>query len=459
MLDRVQALSPPRRAHGISSGPGAALAHFVVGAAVAGVAVVVLPPLQALVVAGGAFVLLGLSAVAVRGWSDVEIYAGLVIVASSFVDLPRNVVIGPATALAGLSFIYAVGATLIRLNHSRTHPSKLLLRPLWLFVIWAILSALRTGSDIKVMQQLSVAVMFVATAGVVAAAAPARFGFIQRMGNLLVLGALVSTGLYGVGVILGGLGGEFLIGSRTYALFALMTLAWSLASFRYGNKFALLVTLITLAGIFTSLSRLALGAALVLVVLAWFKLTSLMSILRALTLLGIGSFLMINAISNIDALNERFLEGDVLRVGGGLAVNVSGRANLWGVTWDSFMESPWIGKGPGSAEDAVSSRFPEVAHPHNDYLKLLHDYGIIGGALFLFGFFRLMLISRRRWAVADRIGDREGARLHLAAFLALVATALAMITDNSLAYVFQMAPLAVMVGMSLSHTNSPKAAA
>lgn len=434
--------------------PSVVLGVFVLGASVAGVALVLLPPLQALVVAGGALVLVGLTAVAVRGWSDVEIYCGLVIVASSFVDLPRNVVIGPATALAGLSFIYAMGATLIRLNHSRTHPSKLLLRPLWLFVIWAVLAAVRSSADLKVMQQLSVAVMFVATAGVVAAAAPGRLGFVGRLGNLLTFGALIATGLYAIGVLLGGLGSELLIGSRTYALFALVTLAWSLASFRYGGRWGLLVSLITMAGIFTSLSRLALGAALVLLVLAWFKATSLVSILRSVVLLGTGLFLMVNAVSNVDALNERFLEGDVLRLGGGLALNVSGRANLWGVTWDSFVESPWVGKGPGSAEEVVSSRYPDIAHPHNDYLKLLHDYGIVGASLFLFGFFRLIILTRRRWAAADRVGDRASARLHLAAFLALVATALSMVTDNSLAYVFQMAPLAVIVGMSLSHTSA-----
>jgi O-antigen ligase len=92
-------------------------------------------------------------------------------------------------------------------------------------------------------------------------------------------------------------------------------------------------------------------------------------------------------------------------------------------------------------------------HPHNDYFRILHDYGIVGGALLLIGGFALIRGTKRVWRAAVS-QDSSLAQPHLTAFLGTTALAFAMITDNVVIYVFFMAPLAILVGFSLGHASA-----
>jgi O-antigen ligase len=157
--------------------------------------------------------------------------------------------------------------------------------------------------------------------------------------------------------------------------------------------------------------------------------------------------------NNILPLQEHFLSGDVrLRVAG-VGINVSGRGSLWQAAYDSFLESPWVGKGAGSSSHLIESRFRTVAHPHNDYLRVLHDYGIVGISLWLLGWIRVL---RQLWTQA-RSGERcrrADAPLQFAAFLATLGICLMMITDNPMTYVFAMAPLGVLVGAAVGTASA-----
>ena len=102
---------------------------------------------------------------------------------------------------------------------------------------------------------------------------------------------------------------------------------------------------------------------------------------------------------------------------GSSAAYTSGRVVIWTQTWQSAVESPWIGKGAGSASAYLADLYDgDIAHPHNDYLRILHDYGVIGLVLFLYGLVRVGLMCWRTWAHTEQLLQR---RLSLSAALAL----------------------------------------
>ena len=53
-----------------------------------------------------------------------------------------------------------------------------------------------------------------------------------------------------------------------------------------------------------------------------------------------------------------------------------GRFRLWDEAFEQFLQSPWVGSGPGMTFFADSS-FQEI-HAHNGYLELLYSIGVIG---------------------------------------------------------------------------------
>jgi O-antigen ligase len=210
--------------------------------------------------------------------------------------------------------------------------------------------------------------------------------------------------------------------------------------------------------ILLSLSRIAFFSALVIMCLTWFSPRSAGSWLRFLGVLLATIAIGYLAIQDIGPLHSRFYTGDVQSIGGGLAVNLEGRSQIWATTWDSYLTSPWFGHGVGSADNLITRVYGgSVGHPHNDYLRILHDYGLVGLVMWVIGFVWLLRRTWRAWHRGPRGGahdepDRVSARerrVHAASCLALVGLALSMITDNPLDYLFVLAPIGVLVGFSL----------
>ena len=241
-----------------------------------------------------------------------------------------------------------------------------------------------------------------------------------------------------------GVGTAEMIGPRSFGIVALFGVAWYASRWRFGKRGAFVLTAVLLVEIGASLSRVALVAGLVILTLARVSATVKGWLWGFLSLgLAIVSFWWM--FNNIDLLREHFLLGDVRLRMGDITINVSGRASIWRATIDSVLESPWVGQGAGSAEHLVENRFHYIGHPHNDYLRVLHDYGIVGLGLWLLGWSRVL---RQLWTQA-RFSERWGkpdAHLQFAAFLAALGICLMMVTDNPMAYIFAMAPLGVLVG-------------
>ena len=92
-------------------------------------------------------------------------------------------------------------------------------------------------------------------------------------------------------------------------------------------------------------------------------------------------------------------------------------------------EAFWLGHGANTSE-AISVAFSEVTHPHNDWLRLRYEYGLLGMLLFVLTMLGQMghaLKRLRRMPPAAAIFLRVGA----GAFLPM---ALFMFSDNVILY-------------------------
>jgi O-antigen ligase len=305
------------------------------------------------------------------------------------------------------------------------------------FAVWAVVSLVLRPTNAG-MQNVLVYVTFVAAIIVTARAASAGTAekFLRgccRVNWFVALAYLAS-------VVVSGPGASGVYSARVVALTLALMCAVSATSSR-----SRLLPLLTLAAVVLSLSR----TAAVVVVVVYFLSLALRGgrvhrVGRVLVLFAVGFGAALALVLKVAPLRDRFLGGDQAVAYNGRLLNTSGRTELWSFTWKSAQHHLWWGGGPGSAQNQIVAAFNgAVAHPHNDYLRLLHDFGIVGLALFAVGYLALM---RRTWSR----GRRQPAKVHSAAFLALLTVMLCAITDNVLVYPFVMFPLGVLVGLSIA---------
>lgn len=229
------------------------------------------------------------------------------------------------------------------------------------------------------------------------------------------------------------------LGARTLAIFLLPLMALALGSARYRSPAYLwAVAAIAVVGLAT-LSRTAVGVMLVLPLLAMhgMRWPPRLAVLGLAVILGLGAL-------QIEAFRERFGRGQVrvtaptvtgegtaatLAVGG---LNLSGRGWIWLQVGRHALQRPVLGHGTGSASAYVSGlpRSP-VAHPHNEYLRVLHDQGAVGLLVILAFGGATALYFRRLHRTASTARVRQ---LALASYLATAAYAMIAVTDNPLVY-------------------------
>ncbi len=160
-------------------------------------------------------------------------------------------------------------------------------------------------------------------------------------------------------------------------------------------------------------------------------------------------------------MHERFFGHDASLSVGGVSINGEGRAEMWRTLLDHLQGHYLLGNGVGAAGNLIDRYFENLGHPHNDFLRFLYDFGIFGLGWWLI--FKVVFIGTgigmlRRCATphaAARWGvDPRDFELHLAPLLALAAVIASMFSDNSVSYVFVMAPLAMLIGCSLSRVRA-----
>jgi O-antigen ligase len=379
-----------------------------------------------------------------------------VMLISGLVDLPGTISAGPISAQAILTICYfAAGLFVLPLLPLSGHLLTTALLPLVAFVFWALTSMTWTSAVMQGSQNIIIFLILLLFIQIGAAASTHYPGFLLQFDKRILLSALLSSAFYSCSVIWFGLDSSDLIGARSFGLFAVLCVAYNLASWRYGRKRGLPMAVFLTLLIGASLSRLALGIAIGLFPLSQIPSRGFSKIARLLGVLALVVAIAAGSVVYIDALRERFLTGDTSLKIGSLAINGSGRAAYWRVTIDSFWESPIWGNGAGASEAVIESYYAEMRHSHSDYLRVANDYGLIGAALWATAIGTLLIKLFRSWRGADRVGSPL-ARVHLAALLALVAFVLEMSTDNAMVYVFVVAPLALIIGTSLGASTTAR---
>lgn len=239
-----------------------------------------------------------------------------------------------------------------------------------------------------------------------------------------------------------------LVSARGFADFALMGLAWAVSEAKTGKRSARVLTAATILLIFVSLSRLASAIIIVMLAVAQLDWSSRKSKIRFFAGMTIGVTIFLYSINSIAPIRDRFFSGDVsLRVGG-ILINGEGRRAMWAVTLASARTSLLFGKGGGSSSTLIH-QLNGLDHPHNDYLRILHDYGLIGLSLWVLALVVITWILFKRWRAATKIPGHRWGHVHQAAFLAMLAFVILMIADNPVAYPFVMLPLGILVGCAL----------
>jgi O-antigen ligase len=400
---------------------------------------------QAVVVMG----CLGFAAVGVamlRGLTLVEIYCAVLVWVSPFTGFLSEVNVGPISANGAWTLIVIAAGGVLWVMSSRQRASGL--SPLLFFAIQGAVSLAFVPLSVPAIQSVLAVFALIVSIAIVAASGQHIRSLVGRISKTLGHVSWIAIGMYVATVAVWGLGNNNIVGPRGFALLALIPLTWNYARWRYGDRSAGVRALGLLGTIVLGLSRLAIVVGLLLWPLS--RMSSRASVkgwARILALVIASSALFFAAFQAFTPLRDRFLEGDVKPVGG-VSINVSGRDDVWAVIWQSAMTSPWVGQGAGSAESELLGHAFKVSHPHNEYLRIFHDFGLVGVLLWFWGFFVLLRRTFLAWRRADRVGDGD-AYVHLAAWLALVSLALGMITDNSLRYVHVLLPLGVIVGCSL----------
>lgn len=319
--------------------------------------------------------------------------------------------------------------------------------PLLAFMAWAALSVTWSTPNIDTLQSLLV---LAAMTGLLllAASEGKRLVDTRTLDGIIRLATGIACILFGGSLLVFEHGTGMLQAARGFSLFTLLLMAWHLAAWRHGDRRGFWWALLLTVFIGASLSRIAFATAVVLFAFSRIPVRGVIGWLRVGGWGAIAAAALAIALSTSSALRNRFFEGDVIFEVGGIPINATGRGLLWGITALSAMDSPVLGKGAGSAHHLLSTNLPGVGDTHNDYLRIFHDFGAIGLGIWIIALLTLVWATKSAWSRAV-IAESPYARFHLTGFLALVAVAIPMTTDNPFVYIFVMAPLGVLVGLSL----------
>jgi O-antigen ligase len=247
-----------------------------------------------------------------------------------------------------------------------------------------------------------------------------------------------------------------IFGRRSLALVMMLMLITGLAHWRYGEsmqrkRIGLYLSVAALAVILGSLSRTtSVVALLFLVPLRFVKVIgrSFFALLIG-PILGVAllAFLLLWAPVRARFLGEDASLADISDFqSGGVDVNTSGRDALWGVTFLDALERPLFGHGTGTASKLVQDLIGDD-HPHNDYLRVFHDQGLVGLALFLWAWGSRILRHWRAWR-SSRGAPLLLLRYRMIGFLVAVSIPLSFLTDNLMVYWYMLMPSYLLFAMS-----------
>ncbi|MCB2213189.1 O-antigen ligase family protein [bacterium] len=247
--------------------------------------------------------------------------------------------------------------------------------------------------------------------------------------------------------------------ARTVALFTSTILPIPLARWRYHpdpkqRRIGLVYSLLFLGTVFITLSRMALGTGMMLVVISRNRPRHFM---RLVTAVLVGGTLIVSLFVAVPAFRARMFKNGRLPQNMTeflITFDSSGRfSKLWPHTVASAMDSPIFGQGPGTArrnigEAMTAQKVQQEYPPHNEYLQVWHDFGVVGAGILLIFYVYLTLQLWFRWKFHDDRGNYVQAYWSMAGFLSIFLIAFSSLTANTLHYPFVMAMAFMIMGMS-----------
>jgi O-antigen ligase len=383
---------------------------------------------------------------------------------AGLIDLLRLWKVGPMTGLGALSLGQAVLAGLVFLLCAR-YPLRVLklIAPFALFLGWAVASVSWFPPGVQGAQNLVAYVLFgiaVATGATLAAFSSSRttwvFDWAAHCASIAGLGLIAASALFrgwppAIDTV------PWLVHPRAAALMGLAPLAWHLTRWYYGRSRDLVFVALWVVAIFLTLSRMATLTAFLLVggvlILHW-RLPSHQRAISRLLPAAFGLAAILAAVLLVGPYRDRVFKtrpgsASVLPNLSKATFQETDRGAFWAEMIASGRESPLIGKGIGSSQIVMSQKWAWVAHPHNDYLRVWHDLGLIGIVLFLAALVIWVWTLVKEWALPVESAEQHSGMLRLAGLLALVALIIPMITDNAVIYAFVIGPVGLLVGAGL----------
>ena len=234
--------------------------------------------------------------------------------------------------------------------------------PLLMFDGYATGSLLWYSPGTPGVQQLAVYLSFLGFIVLTARETQHRPQLAHTLQRVLLGGSVIAAALYAKVYFDGGLGADGIVGARSYALYALVPLATSLAVWQAsGQRRWLAWAGVLLALIFLSMSRTAMVAGLICVPLAIGLRGDRRSITRAVVTAAAVAAAFAAAVLSYAPLYDRFFANDASMDVGGVAVNASGRTAMWNLLFDSLGHEWVFGKGIASSANLIATYFPELA--------------------------------------------------------------------------------------------------
>lgn len=384
------------------------------------------------------------------------------------VDAPRLIKLGPVTLAGAFTLLIAClticllpgyvlrSAVQIQTPGGAPAPSSRIPWAMWGYVLFVLgsftLTALDVGISSESVQNACVYVLFV---GAIAFAAAAKsLALVSRawdlMRNLSTWFAYIALVISGVERILypGSVdNSRFIFTPRSMAMVGLIALAVVIPG-TPRNSWVKYAPFALVAAMALTLSRTS--TVIGLAMLVFFVLRGKRAaagkpggrLFKGLLMFGAVALSAYALIVYYTPFRERFIGGDNAWDFGEVSISTQGRARVWELLLSNSYDSWLFGHGAGSASQLVGE-LTRLNHPHNEYLRLYFDFGIVGLSLFVVGYVLLA------WRIL-RNARRTDHPLHWAAFIALIAIALVAVTDNPFVYAFIMIPLGSLAGLSLA---------
>jgi len=247
--------------------------------------------------------------------------------------------------------------------------------------------------------------------------------------------------------------------ARTVALFTSTILPIPLARWRYHpdpqqRKVGFVYSMMFIGTVFITLSRMALGTGMMLVVIS---MNRPKHFLRLVVAVLAGGSLIVGLFVAVPQFRARMFKNGRMPASFTEFIytfDSSGRfSKLWPHTVASAMDAPWLGQGPGTArrnigEAMTAQKVQQEYPPHNEYLQVWHDFGAIGAGMLAIFYIYVTLQMWFRWKYHDDRGNYVHAYWSMAGFLSIFLIAFSSITANTLHYPFVMAMAFMIMGMS-----------